>query len=186
MSLSSPLTVLPTAQNGGEGGAAGFDPFLLIMLAVFGLLIFMMFRRSRRAQQDQQTMRTSLAPGVEVMTSMGLFGTVVSVDQAQNKVVLEISPGNTATVHTQAIGRIVEPTDAPAADAGSTGAPAGGMPVSGESVPDSPAGLDARDAEPGSSRAEPGAEYGRPDYGTGEDGPRPPREDDRPGDERRP
>ena len=84
------------AQN-GQQAAPGFDPFLLIMLALFGLMIFFMFRKSKKVQQEQQQMRSTLAPGVEVMTSMGLFGRVVSVDQQENKVVLELSPGTTAT-----------------------------------------------------------------------------------------
>lgn len=110
-----PLSVLdlaPTASvlaQNGQQAAPGFDPFFLIMIALFGLMIFFMFRKSKKVQQQQQQMRSTVAPGVEVMTSMGLFGRVVSVDQEENKVVLELSPGNTATVHMQAIGQIVEP-----------------------------------------------------------------------------
>ncbi|MGO1182104.1 MAG: preprotein translocase subunit YajC [Micrococcaceae bacterium] len=106
----SPLTAHASllAQDGEP--AAGFDPFFIIMLAVFGLLIFFMFRRSKKAQQEQQKRRSSLEPGQEVMTGAGIFGTVVSVNQDDNKVVLELSPGNTVTVHIQAIGQVVEPT----------------------------------------------------------------------------
>ncbi len=43
------------------------------------------------------------------MTSFGLFGRIVEIDDAENKVVLELSPGNTATVHRQAVTKIVEP-----------------------------------------------------------------------------
>lgn len=61
---------------------------------------------------------------------MGLFGTVVSVDTEENKAVIELSPGNTATVHLQAIGKAVEPSVAASTEA------------TGTTVPDSPAGLD--------------------------------------------
>lgn len=110
-----PLSVLDLAPSAtivaqsGEQAAPGFDPFLLIMLAFFGLMIFMMFRRSKKVQEQQQTMRSSVTPGVEVMTSMGLFGRVVDVDTENNKVVIELSPGNTATVHMQAIGQVIDP-----------------------------------------------------------------------------
>lgn len=110
--LASTASVL--AQN-GQQAAPGFDPFLLIMLALFGLMIFFMFRKSKKVQQQQQEMRSTVAPGVEVMTSMGLFGRVVSVDQEENKVVLELSPGNTATVHMQAIGQVIDPVSTEAA-----------------------------------------------------------------------
>ena len=43
------------------------------------------------------------------MTSFGLFGRIVDIDEAENKVMLELSPGNTATVHRQAVTKIVEP-----------------------------------------------------------------------------
>jgi preprotein translocase subunit YajC len=142
------LTTVSIAAQGapadGGGGAPAFDPFLLIMLAVFGLLIFSMFRRSKKAQQQQRELHNTLGPGVEVMTTMGLFGTILSVDKDQNKAVIELSPGTTATVHLQAIGKAVEPA-APAA-----GAPADETPV----VPDSPAGLEDRGTESEPERAE--------------------------------
>lgn len=110
MPLSAqPAHVEILAQEGGQ--SQGFDPFLLIMIAVFGLLIFFMFRRSKKAQKEQQKKRSSLTQGQQVMTGAGIFGTVVDVNQDENKVVLELSPGNTATVHIQAIGQIVDPVE---------------------------------------------------------------------------
>ena len=43
------------------------------------------------------------------MTSFGLFGRIVEMDDEENKVVLELSPGNLATVHRQAVTKIIEP-----------------------------------------------------------------------------
>jgi preprotein translocase subunit YajC len=54
-------------------------------------------------------MQSKFAPGVDVMTSFGLFGRIVSIDEAENKVVIELSPGNEATVHRQAVTKVVEP-----------------------------------------------------------------------------
>jgi preprotein translocase subunit YajC len=112
------------------------------MLLIFGFLIFSMFRRSKKAQQQQQELRSTLAPGVEVMTTMGLFGTIVSVDTEENKAVIELSPGTTATVHLQAIGKAVEPAAAAPAEAAAYEAPDYREPATGETVPDSPAALD--------------------------------------------
>lgn len=86
----------------------------LILILAFAFLIFMMFRGRKKAQKQQQELRSQLAPGSEVMTNFGLFGTVVSIDSEENKVVLEISPGTTATVHSQAVAKVV-PAAAPAA-----------------------------------------------------------------------
>ncbi|MEO9248938.1 preprotein translocase subunit YajC [Citricoccus nitrophenolicus] len=154
--LIAPTTVSIVAEgaNPEDGGGMPFDPFLLLMLVVFGFLIFSMFRRSKKAQQQQRQLHDTLGPGVEVMTTMGLFGTILSVDKEENKAVIEISPGNTATVHLQAIGKAVDPVAAAAASEG-------GSSVPDTTVPDSPAGLEenpSRQDENGPDEQRPGTE----------------------------
>ncbi|MEH0110884.1 preprotein translocase subunit YajC [Tersicoccus sp. MR15.9] len=114
------------------------DPLFLIMIVVLIFLIFTMFRRNKKAQAEAQARKSSMAPGQEVMTSYGLFGTVLSVDAAENKVVLELSPGNTATVHLQSVTKILDPAEPAADDAGAT---ATGAPVAAEPL-DTPVGTD--------------------------------------------
>ncbi len=81
----------------------------IVLFAMLGIFIFMMFRRNKKTKEQQAELQSKFAPGVEVMTSFGLFGRIVSMDDAENKVVLELSPGNLATVHRQAVTKIVEP-----------------------------------------------------------------------------
>jgi preprotein translocase subunit YajC len=81
------------------------------------VFIFMMFRRNKKTQQQQAELQSKFGPGVDVMTSFGLFGRIVDIDEAENKVTLELSPGNTATVHRQAVTKIVEPAAVPEAAA---------------------------------------------------------------------
>lgn len=140
--ILSPFTANANLLSQGGEPAQGFDPFFIIMLAVFGLLIFFMFRRSKKAQQEQQKRRSSLAPGQEIMTSAGIFGTVVSVNHDENKVVLELSPGTNVTVHVQAIGQVIEPTE-PAAPA-ATETESGSYNLNGESTPE----VDSTDTKP--------------------------------------
>ena len=93
------------------GGGFSFSSLLLpILLAVF---IFMMFRKQKKTQKTVQEQRTQMVPGIEVMTQFGLFGTILSINSEENKAVLELSPGNTATVHLQALTKVV--TQEPAA-----------------------------------------------------------------------
>lgn len=103
-----------TAPTGG----LPFDPFTLILLALFGFLIFTMFRRQKKAKRVALEQKSQIAPGVEVMTQFGLFGTVVSMDTEENKVVLEIAPGSHATVHLQTITKIITPETVPEESAG--------------------------------------------------------------------
>ncbi len=81
----------------------------ILLFVMLGVFVFMMFRRNKKTQQQQAELQSKFGPGVEVMTSFGLFGRIVEIDEAENKVVLELSPGNTATVHRQAVTKIVEP-----------------------------------------------------------------------------
>lgn len=98
-----------SAQAQAQPGGGGIDPFTILLFVMLGLFVFMMFRRNKKAQQQQVALQSKFAPGVEVMTSFGLFGRIVSIDDAENKVVLELSPGHLATVHRQAVSKIVEP-----------------------------------------------------------------------------
>ncbi|MCC9196398.1 preprotein translocase subunit YajC [Arthrobacter sp. zg-Y820] len=92
----------------------GFSFSSLLLPVLLAVFIFMMFRKQKKTQKTVQEQRTQMVPGTEVMTQFGLFGTIVSINAEENKAVLELSPGNTATVHMQALTKVV--TSEPAAD----------------------------------------------------------------------
>lgn len=93
-----------------------FDPFTLIMLAVLAVLIFFMFRNSRKRQAEARNLQEKVQPGAKVMTNFGVFGTILSIDEEENQVLLETSPGTVLTVHRQTVARVVEPEAAVVAD----------------------------------------------------------------------
>jgi preprotein translocase subunit YajC len=65
-------------------------PLLFIAIAVVFLLVLPMRQRNRAMQRARQ-LQESLGVGTEVMTTSGLYGTVVAV--GDDTVDLEISPG---------------------------------------------------------------------------------------------
>ena len=95
-----------------------FDPTLLLMGAVLVVLIIFMVRNSRKRRRDALEMQERLKTGAEVMTNFGMFGKVKKIDDAENKIVLETSPGQTMTVHRQVIARVIDPTVSSKSDSG--------------------------------------------------------------------
>lgn len=75
------------AQEAQGGGALSF----LIFLVPIGLLFFMM-RNQRKRVAQQQAVQQGVAIGDEVLTSSGMFGTVVEIDD-DDTLWVEISPG---------------------------------------------------------------------------------------------
>ncbi len=112
------------------------DPFTLIMLAVLALLIFFMFRNSRKRAAEQRELQAKVATGATVMTNFGVYGTILSIDEEENQVLLESSPGTVLTVHRQTINRVVTP--APGSEDEEL-EPADGEPEFGERVDESDA-----------------------------------------------
>jgi preprotein translocase subunit YajC len=84
-------------------------PLLLILMG--GFLVFS-FRKQKRQAAKAQEMQDSIMPGARIMTTTGLFGTVVAVDDETLQ--LEIAPGVTTEWLRRAVARVVtEDVDAP-------------------------------------------------------------------------
>lgn len=113
-----------------------FDPFTLIMLAVLAVLIFFMFRNSRKRQAEARNLQEKVQPGAKVMTNFGVFGTILSIDDEENQVLLETSPGTVLTVHRQTVARVLEPEAAAVVADNEPAVLENGEPAFGERVDD--------------------------------------------------
>ncbi len=80
----------------------GLLPLLLIVLFFFLFVI----RPARARQREAMQLQSRLAPGQHVMTTSGMFATVVAVED--DAVLLEIGPGVTCRWARPAIGRILD------------------------------------------------------------------------------
>lgn len=87
------------------------DPLTLVMLAVLALLVFFMFRNGRKRKKDQEALQSTMVAGADVMTNFGMYGTIVSIDEQENKVALLIAPGTIVQIHRQTIARVVTPPE---------------------------------------------------------------------------
>jgi preprotein translocase subunit YajC len=86
------------------------DPLSLALIAIAGVLIVFMFISSRRRKRDAEATRAKIVPGAEVMTSQGIYGTLLSVDEEKNEAIIETTPGTKLRVHSQTIAKVVEDT----------------------------------------------------------------------------
>ncbi len=84
------------------------DGFSLALIAIAGVLIVFMFLSSRRRRRDAEAQREKIVPGVEVMTSQGIFGMLISIDTDKNEAIIETTPGTKLRVHSQTIAKVVE------------------------------------------------------------------------------
>ncbi|UYO98607.1 preprotein translocase subunit YajC [Microbacterium sp. M28] len=84
------------------------------LLAV--LLIFMVIntrKRNKQMKAEQEEKAQKTIPGAKVLLQGGLYGTVVSFDpeNLDQPAQIELAPGAVVEVHSQAILRVVEPTE---------------------------------------------------------------------------
>jgi preprotein translocase subunit YajC len=79
------------------------------MVAVLALMVVFMFRNSRKQKADREALQAKIVKGAPVMTTSGIFGTILSIDETENEAVLETMPGTKIRIHRQAIASVVEP-----------------------------------------------------------------------------
>lgn len=85
---------------------------MILILGFGALLIFFMMNSRKKQRQQQEKLSSGLVIGARVMTTFGVFGTVIDVIEEENKVTIESGPGSVLTIHRQAIGQIEEPVGA--------------------------------------------------------------------------
>ena len=93
------------------------NPDLILYVALAAMIVLMVFN-SRKRKKAAAELQESIQPGATVMLTSGIYGKVVTIDEA--RAVIETTPGSKLTVNRLAI-RQVEKTfeleSAPAAPA---------------------------------------------------------------------
>ena len=75
----------------GQSPSSPFLGFLPILL-IFAIFYFLLFMPMQRQKKQQQKMLKQLEPGNVVLTSGGIVGTIVSLDDEM--VILRVKPDN--------------------------------------------------------------------------------------------
>lgn len=131
----------------------------LVMFGLIAVLIFFMFRNSKKRQAQVAEMQNNMQPGAEVMLQSGIFGTIIEIDDEENRVTV-MSGTSTLVVHRNAIGQVVTPVEASAEESEATSLAPDDDPEFGErftAAEDAPAIEDAAtdlDAAPAAEKSE--------------------------------
>jgi len=85
---------------GGAGGIAGFLPIIIL----FVIFYFLLIRPQQKKAKEHRGMISNLKKGVRIITSGGIYGTIISLDdttiglEIAEKVKIKITRGNVAAV----------------------------------------------------------------------------------------
>jgi preprotein translocase subunit YajC len=93
-------------QGNATGGLVGLLPFILIFVIFYFLLIRPQQKKQRLAQQERDTMLKALKPGDKVVTTGGIFGTIVAVREKDDTVQLRIAQSVSVEAERSSIARL--------------------------------------------------------------------------------
>jgi preprotein translocase subunit YajC len=96
-----------------QGGGSNYTLFILMGLMLVAMY-FLMIRPQQRRRREAEAMQSSIGPGDEILTTAGLYGTVIAIDD--ESVTIEVAPGVTNRYVRAAVGRVVNPGAKPEAD----------------------------------------------------------------------
>ena len=94
---------------GGTGGGPSQLPLLFVILATFGIFYFILIRPQQRKQKELKKMIEAIKKGDRVMTSGGIFGTVVGMKD--NIVVLRVDENTKIEIIKSAVSTVVTKTE---------------------------------------------------------------------------
>ena len=120
--------------------------YIFIIAAV--LLVGFMIFNGRRNRKRQEALKSTIVPGVEVMTNFGLFGTLKSVNDVTNVAEVETTPGTIIRVHRQTLSKVVAPEELTATSGDSPRSVEEAMEIANREQADREAAAKIDEAEP--------------------------------------
>ena len=93
----------PSPGGGGNGG--GILSILPLMIGMFAIMYFLIIRPQQKQRREREALLQALKKGDRVVTTSGLFGTVVGI--SEQTVTLKVADQVKLDFERSAIGRIV-------------------------------------------------------------------------------
>ena len=93
------------APRPAGGGNSGIMSILPLMIGMFAIMYFLIIRPQQKQRKDREALLTAVKKGDRVVTSSGLFGTVVGL--SEHTITLKVADQVKLEFERSAIGRIV-------------------------------------------------------------------------------
>ena len=94
-------------SSSGQGGGGGMGMLLPIIL-IFVIMYFLMIRPQQKKHREHQQMIQSLRRGDKVITSGGLYATVLNIKEKENIVVVKIADNVKVEIQRNSIAGLLE------------------------------------------------------------------------------
>src|SRR5262245_23316684 len=95
------------APTPGGGNGGGIMSILPLMIGMFAIMYFLIIRPQQKQRKDRETLLSAIKKGDRVVTSSGLYGTVVGL--SEHTVTLKVADQVKLEFERSAISRIVPP-----------------------------------------------------------------------------
>jgi preprotein translocase subunit YajC len=92
--------------------SSGGSPLSLLIIIVPFALLFLSMRNQQKRVRQQQAVQQAAEVGDEVLTTSGIFGTIVDEDEVEGTVTVEIAPGTRIRMVRSGIARRLTEDDA--------------------------------------------------------------------------
>ena len=100
------LAFAASSPPGGAGGSSALLTQVVFFAAIFAIFYFLLIRPQQRQKRDRERMLTAIKKGDRVVTSSGMHGTVLGLNE--HTVTLRVADQVKLEFDRGSIGRIVE------------------------------------------------------------------------------
>ena len=100
------LAFAAASPPGGSGGSTALFTQVAFFAAIFAIFYFLLIRPQQKQKRDRETMLAAVKKGDRVVTSSGLHGTVLNLNE--HTVTLRVADQVKLEFDRSALGRVVE------------------------------------------------------------------------------
>ncbi len=101
------ILLMGAPAGGGQGQANPLALWLPIIL-IFAIMYFLIFRPQAKKQKQHRMMLDALKKGDKIITAGGIYGTVLSVKEKENTVIVKIDDNTKIELVKSSVAQVVE------------------------------------------------------------------------------